>query len=341
MISRLVLSAPHGELTITPDPGVTTHVRLPSGAGKSLLADAILRTFTGEPGMALTADTPAGTVLTVTSRARSVTRQVDGAPVTSKVSSAADYRAHLPRAFRSTDLTSLVLAPYWWEEHYRGGASGNRALRDALLVALPDAPIEDIIRESMGDDYRPSDSLDLRVAMAAQTSANTARDRAAGMLAAAERKSADARQQLADAKGAADVSDARAVVELGAAWDRYDATDAPWSDYEARHSRWESGAPGAPPAYDEAAHTAAADLVAWLTREEAEREKAAAAKAAAEREAAAVKAAEEKARAAAKAEAEAKAALADVRAAEERAAAMGATAPTLTCPACSHTWSPS
>lgn len=381
MLTSLTVTLPHGDVTTTINPTGGTVIEQPSGYGKSAIAAGIVRAFTGEPGPSVSATTASGSTLAVTPRARTVTRMVDGDPVTHRATSAAEYRAGLPRAFRSPELTTLILDSRQWEALYAGGIDGNRKLRDALAVALPEASLDATVERLMGEDYRSSDSLDLKVALKAQTAANTRRDEARGSADAVARRIADARAQVERAEAASDATDARVVLAAEAAWAAYDISAARWTAHDGALSRWEDATPLVVPEPDAAAHEAARKLVDVLREEEASsRAKAAAERARVEAEARAAAEAERvkreaDARAKAAAEAarvEAERAKADadrrVREAEARvaaapvgvsaplfatrqpepvaplAAAVAADAPatmTITCPACNHTWSPS
>ena len=380
MLTSLTVTLPHGDVTTTINPTGGTLIEQPSGYGKSAIAAGIVRAFTGEPGPSVSAATASGSTLAVTPRARTVTRMVDGEPVTHRATSAAEYRSGMPRAFRSPELTTLILDSRQWEALYAGGIDGNRKLRDALAVALPEASLDATVERLMGDDYRSSDPLDLKLALKAQTAANTRRDEARGSADAVARRIADARAQVERAEAASDATDARAILAADAAWAAYDISAARWTAYDGALSRWEAATPAPVPAPDEAAYTAARDIVAALREQEAaERAKAAAEAARVEAEARAAAEAERvkreaDARAKAAAEAarvEAERAKADadrrVREAETKAKAaatpVGVTAPlfttrqpepvaptvaadakpamTITCPNCAHTWSPS
>lgn len=270
MISRLTLAHPAGKpLAVDLDPEGATTIALPSGAGKSLVCDALRRILTGDGGPDVVATTMSGITLEVTARYRQVT--VGSVP--NRTTSAAGYRGTLPGPFADAGMATLILSPYQWIDLYRGGAAEERQLRDAILATLPAGDLRATVAALMGDDARDDDPVDPRAAKLAVSAANAslaaatrARDQAQGV--------ATARRGDLDAVPApVDTADARAVVDAAAEWAAYDQAMAPWQEAERAVAAWKARAPVAPAvAYSEAEHQAARDAVE-AERAEAEAKK--------------------------------------------------------------------
>lgn len=242
-------------------------IALPSGSGKTTAIEGLARILTGEPGPDVEAATAKG-VYRVGPKLRTITR----GEALAKYGSAADYRAALPPAFRDPRLTTLIMLPSWWQEQYRGGVAGIRALTDALLLSLPAGSVLDIIREDMGDDWREEDPADVKGALAAQTAANKAAATAGGAATSAADALTRARAALA-ACAEVDVTADRATVKAGGDWQRYDTAAAAWIAYDDAVTSWTARKPGEAPAYSAEAHDTirgnVARLEAQLRQEEA------------------------------------------------------------------------
>lgn len=246
-------------------------IALPSGSGKTTAIEGLARILTGEPGPDVEAATAKG-VYRVGPKLRTIQR----GEALAKYSSAADYRAALPPAFRDPRLTTLIMLPSWWRDQYRGGVAGIRALTDALLLALPAGSVLDIIREDMGDDWREEDPSDVKGALAAQSAANKAAATAGGAATSAADALARARAALA-ACAEVDVTADRATVKAGGDWQRYDAAAAAWTAYDDAVIAWTARKPGEAPAYSAEAHETIRGSVARLEAQLRQEESAAAA----------------------------------------------------------------
>lgn len=275
MFARVTYTLPAGaERTVDLEPGVTT-IAAPSGWGKSTLIDAVVSLVTGEAGPRAQGVTVKGATLAVDGGKRTVARVSEGP---AKYSTAEDYRSalRLPHA----DLLRLIVHPEAWIDLYRGGVAGRRALRDALLRALPVGSVPDVVRELMGEDWRDGDPCDPKGAEAALTEAN----RRATAAKAAHERDAEALTRAEAAVAAcaevADATEAREVLARFETWDTYDRKAAEWVAYDATLAAWQAAAPGDEPAYSAEEHQAARVALDAARRKAAEEERKALAEAA-------------------------------------------------------------
>lgn len=244
MFTRLELVAvgPHDHAILDLSPTGRTDVYGPSECGKSYLVEGVCDTIggAGSDGKPLPvesirdgADRREGIVTTATgavlrrtcTRSGSVTRTITRADGSvEKYASDEKLRAAL-RGLGNPDLR-YALAPFAWR---RLTVDGARPLRDLLLRYLPPADLRAEVARLMAPAVlRRDDPLDGKGAENARRDANRRRDEAAGRL-------ASARERVAEAAPAPTVtpealSAARETVAAGERWERHTAAWKRWLD---------------------------------------------------------------------------------------------------------------
>ena len=253
---------------VTLDPKGPTRIEGPSGSGKSTIIHALLVLLCGEPPnrtvdtddtveaatAVIVGTTAKGTTLEVSATARGVEYlRGEGDELAAPLAKGA-YMAALGK-WGGPDVRFIV-APMAWRALAVGTA---QPLRDLLSRLLPAGDVPGRVRELMGEHRRAEDPCDVKGALALQSEANAAKQRAEGAVAVRReglQRAIAARASIAAPTPEA-VAEAVALKELSKSWRAHDGTAALWARSDAALAAWRQRDPGEPPAYSGEDHQAA------------------------------------------------------------------------------------